>query len=185
MPEPAIPPLPDPNTYWLLPGRLLAGEYPGAPDPAAARRKVGAFVAAGVDTFIDLTEPGELIPYALLLPAGAEHHRLPIRDLGVPDDPRHMQAILDAIDTALAAGRGVYVHCWGGVGRTGTVVACWLQRRGRSPEAALAELAGHWKTVGKFHRTPRSPETDGQRAWVHRWPQTLAALAASEAGQKP
>ena len=31
-----------------------------------------------------------------------------------------MQEILDAVDRALAAGRNVYLHCWGGIGRTGT-----------------------------------------------------------------
>jgi len=27
------PPKPNPNTYWVIPGKLLAGEYPGARDP--------------------------------------------------------------------------------------------------------------------------------------------------------
>ena len=39
-----------------------------------------------------------------------------------------MLAVLDAIDIALCEGHGVYIHCWGGVGRTGTVVGCWLKR---------------------------------------------------------
>ena len=77
---------------------------------------------------------------------------------------------LDAVDTALAAKRNVYVHCWGGIGRTGTVVACWLQRHGRSPDEALKELARFWQNVAKRHRQPRSPETDEQIAWVRSWP---------------
>ena len=172
-------PRPDPNTYWLVAGRLLAGEYPGQADLQGARGKVAAFLRAGITTFIDLTEPGELRPYEPLLPWDTvEYRRLPIRDLSVPTDAGHLLAILDAMDAALAAGRNVYVHCWGGIGRTGTVVACWLQRHGRRPDAALAELAGHWRTVAKRHRAPRSPETDEQIRWVQRWPQTLAAFSA-------
>ena len=162
-------PRPDPNTYWVLPGRFLAGEYPGAANPKAARAKLAAFERVGVNTFVDLTEGHELSPYAPLLSVGTEYHRLSIRDLGVPHTRLHMSDILNAIDDALARGRVVYVHCWGGIGRTGTVVACWLRRHGRTGEEALAELAGFWTTVQKRHRAPRSPETAGQVAWVHAW----------------
>ena len=168
-------PRPDPNTYWIIKGRFLAGEYPGAADPAKAREKMAAFLAAGITLFIDLTEPHELASYASLLPpTGVEYHRFPIRDAGVPARAGDMGEILDAIDAGLAAGRNVYVHCWGGIGRTGTTVACWLQRHGRSPDEALAELARLWQTVAKHHRAPRSPETAEQAAWVRRWPQTSA-----------
>ncbi len=81
-----------------------------------------------------------------------------------------MHNILDVIDTALDTGRNVYVHCWGGIGRTGTVVACWLQRHGRSPDEALFELARFWQTVAKRHRRPHTPETEEQIAWVKGWP---------------
>ena len=80
---------PDPNTYWVIEGRFLAGEYPGARDPAQARRKIAAFLNAGITTFIDLTEPHELAPYEpLLADAGAEYNRFPIRDMSVPRDVR-------------------------------------------------------------------------------------------------
>ena len=153
-------PRPDPNTYWVVAGRFLAGEYPGAHDPAEAREKIAAFLKAGITTFIDLTEAHELASYEPLLTGPeVEHHRFPIQDGGVPTDPRHMWHILAAIDRALAAGRNVYVHCWGGIGRTGTVVACWLQGQGRSPEEALTELDRFWQTVAKRHRRPHTPET--------------------------
>jgi protein-tyrosine phosphatase len=35
-----------------------------------------------------------------------------------------MTTILDAIDESMTAGKPVYVHCWGGMGRTGTVIGC-------------------------------------------------------------
>ena len=41
-----------------------------------------------------------------------------------------MKRILDDVDEAIAGGGLTYVHCWGGIGRTGTVVGCWLVRHG-------------------------------------------------------
>ena len=78
-----------------------------------------------------------------------------------------MVTILDAIDDAVERGRIVYVHCYGGVGRTGTVVGCYLVRHGRSGEEALAAIA-EWR-----RNTPdgwrNSPETREQRELVLNW----------------
>ncbi len=49
-------PGPIPDSYWLIEGQLLAGEYPGAPRDDEARRKLEAILRAGVRSFIDLTE---------------------------------------------------------------------------------------------------------------------------------
>jgi hypothetical protein len=65
------PPKPDPNTYWVVPGKLLAGEYPGAFDSEEARRRLRRFLRAGVRHFIDLTEAGELTRLPQLGPSGA------------------------------------------------------------------------------------------------------------------
>jgi hypothetical protein len=58
-----IPKRPHDNTYWVEPGRLLAGEYPGASNGDAASAKLRQYLDAGVDYFVDLTEDGELEPY--------------------------------------------------------------------------------------------------------------------------
>jgi hypothetical protein len=173
---------PHANTYWVLPGRLLAGEYPGAKDPPEAAAKVGRMLDSGIDVFIDLTVAGELVPYDGVLGAEATkrgrmvvHRRFPIRDLGVPADRSTMAGILDAIDAALAAGRTVYVHCWGGVGRTGTVVACHLIRHGFAPDAALQRLGELFSTMRKAPLR-RSPETPAQLAFVRSWSESLTQL---------
>ena len=80
-----------------------------------------------------------------------------------------MTSILDAIDGAMEAGRTVYVHCWGGIGRTGTVVGCWLVRRGDTGDEALDQIAEWWKHVEKSWRVPRSPQTHEQHEYVRRW----------------
>ena len=79
-----------------------------------------------------------------------------------------MASILETIDGLLASGREVYVHCYGGIGRTGTVVGCFLARHGMAGAEALEQIA-RWR-----ERTPdgwiRSPETDEQRRMVLNWP---------------
>jgi uncharacterized protein (DUF2384 family) len=91
---------PIPDSYWVEDGRLLAGEYPGSRDETAARAKLATIRAAGVDTFLDLTEAGEygLRPYEAQI-AGLEYRRMPIVDVGCPTEA-HMRAILDTIDDA-------------------------------------------------------------------------------------
>ena len=122
---------PNPNSYWVIPGKFLAGEYPGDKDLIKAREKINLFLEVGVRHFIDLTEFGELVPYEAVLSdesrAGsiaATYQRLPIRDLSVPRDAAHLSEILLTIDRRIREGGTVFLHCWGGVGRTGLVVGC-------------------------------------------------------------
>lgn len=188
--------LPHENAYWVEPGRLMAGEYPGHADRDIARQRLRAYLACGVDLFIDLTTVSDpLAPYAELLQEEAQrlgrivaYQRFPIPDLGVPESPAVMSRILDAIDGAVGAGQCVYVHCWGGVGRTGTVVGCFLVRHGATGEAALSRLNALWSTVAKRHRKPMCPETRTQLRFVRDWQEsawqaTVPSLGAGMAVQ--
>lgn len=51
--------------------------------------------------------------------------RLAIRNTSVIDDDGY-DRIVEHIRGELDSGRVVYAHCWGGKGRTGTVVGAWL-----------------------------------------------------------
>jgi hypothetical protein len=50
--------VPIPDSYWVIPGRLLAGEYPGHKDEAQTLVKLRRFSEVGVTLFFDLTEGG-------------------------------------------------------------------------------------------------------------------------------
>ena len=96
-------------------------------------------LGAGVTLFLDLTQSGELEPYASLVVPPARYLNLPIRDFSVPTRDG-LVATLDEIDADLDAGGIVYVHCWAGCGRTGVVVGSWLVRHGADPNDALQRI---------------------------------------------
>jgi protein-tyrosine phosphatase len=131
---------------------------------------------AGITFFVDLTtERDGLEPYQPLLLEEAtrmqkhvEYRRMAIRDRSIPTTEA-MQKILDTINQALAQGHGVYVHCWGGVGRTGTVVGCYLVRHGAAGQAALAELKRLRSVLPPGERELRVPETGEQDQFILDW----------------
>ena len=87
----------------------------------------------------------------------------------VPRSPEEMTAILDAIDVALDDGKTVYVHCYGGIGRTGTAVGCWLVRHGSSGNEALYRVGELFEGMAKAPYRSGSPETCEQEAYVRNW----------------
>jgi ADP-ribosyl-[dinitrogen reductase] hydrolase len=153
----------------VVPGKLLAGEYPGGATPEATRDRLKRLVGAGVGVFIDLTQPGELSPYEAELPPGVLYLRRPIPDHGLPAEPGQMAAILEALRQALDAPRPVYLHCRAGIGRTGMVVGCFLVEQGLGGDAALDELDRLWQQSARSAHWPSVPETAEQVDYVRRW----------------
>ena len=135
------------HAWWVEPNRLLAGEYPGATTPENAVAKIRVLLDAGIDTVIDLTtEDDRLTPYRELLRAAAEnsgrtarYFAHPIPDFGAIDDAGY-DAILARIHSEMDGGRNVYVHCWGGKGRTSTVIGCLLAESGLSYDGVIDRI---------------------------------------------
>ena len=157
------------NSYWVIPGKVLAGEHPTAATVEATRERLQRLMDAGVECFIDLTEPGEIKPYDTEIPFSIEYLRKPIKDHGIPSQRAHMAEILDCIHDALQSGRCVYVHCRAGIGRTGTVIGCLLVERGFEGEGAIDELNRLWQQCERSQNWPSVPETDDQAGYVRKW----------------
>ena len=168
-----LPPVPLPASYWVEPGRFLAGEYPASRYfDEQTRTTLGSLLDAGITCLINLTEDGELPPYEKILQEQAgwrsvevTSRHFPIQNYGLPTRAQ-MIDILNALDEALASGQSVYLHCWGGIGRTGTVVGCRLVRHGLSGQAALKRIQSLRLAVPGGYA---SPETDAQVEFVEFW----------------
>ena len=165
-------PRPHEHCYWLLPGRVLAGEHPGARGAATQALRLQALQACGVACFIDLSTLAD--PQPSYTPLAAQRLWLPIADFGVPSVAT-MRAALEAIAATLDAGRGVYLHCRAGVGRTGTLAGCWLVEQGLAPDAALALLQTKFQAAAQSRSGRLTPETDAQRAFIAAWRPGAAA----------
>jgi ADP-ribosyl-[dinitrogen reductase] hydrolase len=174
--EGAAPP-PIPNSYWVIPGKLLAGEHPGGHSPQETQERLQRLLDAGISCFVDLTMPDELEPYDTELPLEVDYIRKPIRDHGVPARREHMMEILQCVERALQTNRAVYVHCRAGIGRTGTVIGCLLASRGFEGEAALDELNRLWQSCSRARDWACVPETEQQMQYVRSWSPVVAEEA--------
>lgn len=172
-------PAPLPRTYWVLPGKLLAGGFPGRgfatvqAGKAAQKEAIERILGAGVDAFLDLTEEGEAIgaeSYAPLLEGRRSVRGLPVeirsaqlRDMSA--ESAKVQGALSELVSLLAAGKTVYVHCLGGLGRTGTVVGSYLVETGLAPAEEASALVAALR-ASTDTPTLASPQTDAQRRLV-------------------
>jgi len=160
---------------------VLAGTYPGHQDAAEARARIHGLMHLGIRTFVNLMEEDEtnlngepFRPYAPDVGREAQKLglnptpaclRFPIRDVSVPTRGQ-LSEILQAIDSSLEGGEPVYVHCWGGRGRTGVVAGSLLIRHGHATPEDFVEKIGRLRRndLGGDH----SPETEEQVALVRR-----------------
>lgn len=95
-------------------------------------------------SFVDLTGAADKLgSYADALPANGRvrYCSFPIPDMGVIDQ-RGYDSIVGHIRAEMDRGEVVYVHCWGGMGRTSTVVGAFLiDTEGLDYDGAVARIA--------------------------------------------
>lgn len=104
-----------------------------------------------------MTEYGELFGYSNIL-CNINHFRFPIKDRNIPNSLECVFNLMNYIDKLKCENGRIYIHCCGGVGRTGTIIACWLVYNGMVAKDAITHLNELWKSCPKSKRRPYCPD---------------------------
>lgn len=155
----------------FLPGKQYVGWH------GPAWRDLGRDIARlrdehGCDLFLLLVEDHELVSTrTTALSATFERHdiellRHPVIDMDVPADGDAYRSMLQDLTAAIRDGKSVVVACRGGLGRTGTAVACLLVDAGMGAQAAIALTR-----VSRRNTIERGVQVD----WVSGWEATGGA----------
>ncbi|MFH2143167.1 MAG: dual specificity protein phosphatase family protein [Bacteroidota bacterium] len=173
--------LPFPRSYWIIPGKFLAGHVPTDKDMFLSDKKISNLLNLGINCFINLQDKNEKDDDGNLFPKYEDilddisksqgrkicFYRFPVTDLSTPSK-EFMKEILDTIDNSINKGLNVYIHCWGGIGRTGTVVGCYLIRHKMASKDNVIRMIEYLRrTDPKTERI--SPETEEQIKFVQNW----------------
>jgi len=136
---------------WVAPG-VLGCAYP------RTERALAALSGSGVRLLVNLHERSH--DPARLGCHGLEEVHLPVKDFATPS-PCQVERGVDVIINALATSEAVAVHCGGGLGRTGTMLACYL---------VSSEKIGAGEAIRRIRNLrPGSVETPAQTATVEAW----------------
>ncbi len=151
--------------YWLAEGRLAGMDRPGR-----RGNELGTALASltrkGIGAVVSLTEHSLSTP--VLDEHGIHYLHLPIPDFHAPTW-RQIDRFVEFVTHNLEADRAVAVHCHAGLGRTGTLLACYLVWEGLTAMEAMDRVAA---------KRPGSIETEEQRAAVRDYERRLHKRAA-------
>ena len=102
------------------------------------RSQLQYIASLGIKAVISLTE--DPIPEELIKGLGLECYHVPMRNHEMPDEETLERAV-GLITGLTSSGKKVLVHCAGGQGRTGTVLAAYLiLKDGMSAEEAIEKV---------------------------------------------
>jgi protein-tyrosine phosphatase len=167
--------LPFERSYWVIPNKLIVGEIPTAIEETETIQKLDGLIKANVKLVINLMEEDEVNledkPFPdyshYLNERGVETIRIPIEDMNIPSKETMLE-VLGVINKVTEENKIVYVHCWGGIGRTGTVVGCFLKQFRMAHNHNVFEFIDYLKRTTSISKRS-SPETQEQRNFIINW----------------
>ena len=118
-------------------GWIVEGLLAGMGWPYDLRKAIAFLKAQGIRILVTLNERS--LNRAVLRSEGIEYHHFSIPDFTAPS-PEEVDRFVGVVEDAERRGERVAVHCTAGLGRTGTMLACYLVRRGLGAEEAIQQV---------------------------------------------
>jgi protein tyrosine/serine phosphatase len=176
---------PFPGTFWVVPGSLLAGAYPGGKNGKDTAERMNALLDAGIHSVINLLpeddgfdhESGVAYqPYEDTLEKLGESRGLVVEiERHAIEDPNTLteqtvELVLDAIDAEIDGRNSpTFIHCGDGNGRTGVVVGCYLARHAIANGKGALEKIKQLRASDPILSKQKSPQTMTEEKFVLRW----------------
>jgi protein-tyrosine phosphatase len=165
--------MPTSENYWVIKNILMAGSYP-LQNTKSNNRIRASVLKQKFDVFINLMQEDEkdhdgdyFKDYKSFINYDATIIRMPIKDMDIPT-PFQTMKLIKTIDRFINDNKKIYLHCWGGLGRTGTIVGCYLIEKKLANKSNVFSKINELKansSLAKFN----SPQTEEQKAFIINW----------------
>ena len=151
---------------------VFAGEHPLFDIyKSSIKGNIPRLLKFGITVFLDLTQSYEVPEYTSFLPPDVRRISFPIRNCDVPSRVESVIGLFRRLEQLMheQPQAKLYIHCHGGVGRTGTIVACYyIYFEHLSFEEALDKMRRQY-TQSPRSKFMNAPETKRQIEFVRRF----------------